>query len=158
MGGAQIIPIPASITPPQSSILLHLLSISEYLLVRETGMGSKESMKVTHRVHYACWIVMLHAVNHHVISALSHRTSAFRQVRGKSSAAAFSSLSSTRAYYTSTRRNNVRLLVKVSTHDDFYEEQVSFSNSNFNNDILSDESIQSAREQIQPHFSFALDP
>ena len=118
-------------------------------------------MNFTRRIRFACCIVMLHAVMHHVASALSLRPSAFHQVRG-STAAAFSSWSSTgalKSYSTSIRRNNIRLLVKVSTHtEDFYEEQISFSNSNFNNDILSDESIQSAREQIQPHFPFPLDP
>ncbi|KAL7536286.1 hypothetical protein ACHAXR_007054 [Thalassiosira sp. AJA248-18] len=52
------------------------------------------------------------------------------------------------------------MLVKVvaAEVDDFYEEQdVSFSNTNFSNDILGNESIQDAQQQLQPHFPFPLD-
>ena len=54
------------------------------------------------------------------------------------------------------------MLVKVSTEEtdnDFYEEQevVSYTNTNFSNDVLGDESTQVAHEQLQPHFSFPLD-
>lgn len=105
-------------------------------------------------------MMLLHALMRHASTAATFSS------RGKTSAA-FSSPRSvvSRLYSTSINNRSItRMLVKVSAEEvdidnNFYEEQeqVSFSNSNFHNDNLGDESVQRAQEHFQTHFSFPLD-
>jgi len=103
------------------------------------------------RLHRTWWLVVLCLVHHGAVA----RRAAF-SVRGRTREAFSwpSVLQKPYCTYSTSKRTYIPRLVKVN---DFYEEDVSFSNSNFNNDILGDDSIENAKEQLQPHFSFPLD-
>ena len=60
---------------------------------------------------------------------------------------------------TKRRCSSTSIFVKVASEVDeqFYEEKVSYSGSNFNNDVLVDEPIQHVQKQLQSHFNFPLD-
>ena len=55
--------------------------------------------------------------------------------------------------------SSTSIFVKVASEVDeqFYEEKVSYSNSNFNNDVLGNEPIVHVQKQLQSHFNFPLD-
>lgn len=61
--------------------------------------------------------------------------------------------------HTIRRCSSTSIFVKVASEVDeqFYEEKVSYSNSNFNNDVLGNEPIKHVQKQLQSHFNFPLD-
>ena len=96
-------------------------------------------------------------------SAKGSRAAFSYRGRKRISSTAFSWPSPSEFFSTSSitkrRSSSTSIFVKVTSDVDeqFYEEKVSYSNSNLNNDVHVDESIEHVKQQIQSHFNFPLD-